>query len=289
MTGVRITEVGPRDGLQHEKALVSTDAKVAFIDMLSESGVEEVEVSSFVPAKWIPQLADASEVFARIRRAPEVVYSALVPNERGLDAALAAQVDKVSVFVSATEGFSQRNTAGTIAEVLLRIQPVVRRAREARRKVRGYVSCVVRCPYDGPVDPDSVASVAARLLEMGVDEIDLGDTIGAADAAAIESLYKGLEGVVSAGATTLHLHDTTGRATECAIRAAEIGVRSFDASAGGLGGCPFAPGSAGNVASETLIDALIERGFSVRASADRLRAAGQWMRRSIASCASSEG
>lgn len=284
MNGVRITEVGPRDGLQHEKALVSTDAKVAFIDMLSDCGVDEIEVSSFVPAKWIPQLADASEVFARIRRAPGIVYSALVPNERGLDAALAAKADKISVFVSATEGFSQRNTAGTIAEVLLRVQPVVRRARESRRLVRGYISCVVRCPYDGPVHPDKVASVASRLLELGVDEIDLGDTIGAADGAAIEALYEGLAGVVSADATTLHLHDTSGRATECAVRAAQIGVRSFDASAGGLGGCPFAPGSAGNVATETLVDALAKRGFTLRVRADRLRAAGQWMRGAIASC-----
>ena len=284
MKSVRITEVGPRDGLQHEKGLVSADAKVTFIDMLSDCGVDEVEVSSFVPAKWIPQLADASEVFARIRRVPGVVYSALVPNERGLDAALAAHADKIAVFVSATEGFSQRNTAGTIAEVLMRVQPVIRRAREARRPVRGYISCVVRCPYDGPVESDKVASVAARLLEIGVDEIDLGDTIGAADGAAIEALYAGLEGVVAASATTLHLHDTTGRAVECAVRAAEIGVRSFDASAGGLGGCPFAPGSAGNVATEKLVDALAERGFTVRARSAALRAAGQWMRGAIAAC-----
>ncbi|MFM7480314.1 MAG: hydroxymethylglutaryl-CoA lyase [Planctomycetota bacterium] len=284
MNGVRITEVGPRDGLQHEKVRVSTDTKVAFIDMLSDCGVDEIEVSSFVPAKWIPQLEDASEVFARIRRTPGVLYSALVPNERGLDAALAANADKISVFVSATEGFSQRNTAGTIAEVLLRIQPVVRRAREARRLVRGYISCVVRCPYDGPVHPDKVASVASRLLEMGVDEIDLGDTIGAADSAAIDALYEGLAGVVSADASTLHLHDTSGRAAECAVRAAQIGVRSFDASAGGLGGCPYAPGSAGNVATETLVDVLAARGFAPRARADRLRAAGQWMRGAIASC-----
>ncbi len=284
MNGVRITEVAPRDGLQHEQALVPTDVKVAFIDQLSDCGVDEIEVSSFVPAKWIPQLADASEVFARIRRAPGVVYSALVPNERGLDAALAARADKISVFVSATEGFSQRNTAGTIAEVLLRVQPVVRRAREAHRLVRGYISCVVRCPFDGPVHPDKVAGVAARLLEMGVDEIDLGDTIGAADRSAIDALYEGLAGVVSAGATTLHLHDTSGRAIECAVRAAELGVRSFDASAGGLGGCPYAPGSAGNVAAETLVDALAARGFALRARADRLHAAGQWMRRAIGSC-----
>jgi len=284
VNGVRITEVGPRDGLQHEKALVPTDAKVAFVDKLSDSGVDEIEVSSFVSAKWIPQLADASEVFARIRRVPGVVYSALVPNERGLDAALAAQADKISVFVSATEGFSQRNTAGTIEEVLLRLQPVIRRAHEARRVVRGYISCVVGCPYDGPVHPDKVASVASRLLEMGVDEIDLGDTIGAADGASIEALYLGLAAVVSAAATTLHLHDTSGRAIECAVRAAQIGVRSFDASAGGLGGCPYAPGSAGNVATETLVSVLAQSGFASRARADQLRAAGQWMRSKIASC-----
>lgn len=259
---VRITEVGPRDGLQNERTPVPTEAKVAFVDALSEAGFPEIEVSSFVSAARVPQLADAAQVFAAIRRRPGTLYSALVPNERGLEGALAARADKVAVFASASEGFSQRNTGGSIDEVLARFGPVVRGARAAGLPVRGYVSCVVRCPYDGPVAPAQVRGVVERLLALGVDEIDLGDTIGAADPDDIARLYDGLAPCVAPGATTLHLHDTRGTAVACAARALGLGVRSLDSSAGGLGGCPFAPGARGNVATSALLELCAARGYA---------------------------
>lgn len=282
---VRITEVGPRDGLQNERVPVPTGDKVRFVDMLSATGVDEVEVSSFVSARWVPQLGDASEVFAQIARAPGVTYSALVPNERGLDAALAAGVAKVAVFAAASEGFSQRNTNGSIADVLARLAPVVSRARAAGLPVRGYVSCVVRCPFDGATLPGQVRSVCARLLEIGCGEIDLGDTIGAAQPQDIERLYEGLAGLLEPAATTLHLHDTGGAALACARAAAALGVRSFDASAGGLGGCPYAPGAPGNVATESLVSALHAAGYRTGVRADAVRAAGAWMRSRLAGAA----
>jgi len=251
---IRITEVGPRDGLQNERTPIPTADKIRFIDMLSVTGVAEIEVSSFVPAKWVPQLGDADAVFAGITRARGVVYSALVPNERGLEGALAAGAGKIAVFAAASEGFSRRNTNGTVDEVLARLAPVVTRARAAGLPVRGYVSCV----------------------------IDLGDTIGAATVASIERLYEGLGGTVAPADTTLHLHDTQGSAVACALAAAKLGVRSFDASAGGLGGCPYAPGAPGNVATESLVDALHAAGYATGVDAAMVRRAGAWMRDRLA-------
>jgi hydroxymethylglutaryl-CoA lyase len=279
---IRITEVGPRDGLQNERTPIPTADKIRFIDMLSATGVAEIEVSSFVPAKWVPQLGDADAVFAGITRAPGVVYSALVPNERGLDGALAAGAGKIAVFAAASEGFSRRNTNGTVDEVLARLAPVVTRARAAGLPVRGYVSCVIRCPFDGDVTPPQVAHVCVRLRELGCDEIDLGDTIGAATVATIERLYEGLRGTLAPADTTLHLHDTKGAAVACALAAARLGVRSFDASAGGLGGCPYAPGAPGNVGTESLVDALHAAGFATGVNAAGVRRAGAWMRERLA-------
>jgi hydroxymethylglutaryl-CoA lyase len=279
---IRITEVGPRDGLQNERTPIPAADKIRFIDMLSQTGVDEIEVSSFVPAKWVPQLGDAEVVFAGITRAPDIIYSALVPNERGLDAALAAGAGKIAVFAAASEGFSKRNTNGTIDEVLVRIAPVVARARAAGLPVRGYVSCVIRCPFDGDIAPQQVARVCAQLRELGCDEIDLGDTIGAATVSSIERLYEGLRGTLAPGDTTLHLHDTHGAAVECALAAAQLGVRSFDASAGGLGGCPYAPGAPGNVSTESLVEALHEAGYTTGVDAAGVRQAGAWMRERLA-------
>lgn len=259
---VRITEVGPRDGLQNEKGIVPVDAKVAFVDLLSEAGFPEIEVSSFVSPKWVPQLGDAAEVFARIRRRPGTVYSALVPNERGMEGALAAQVDKVAVFAAASEGFSRANTGGSIAEVLARFAPVIASARAARIPVRGYVSCVVRCPYDGPTAPAAVRAVVEQLLTLGVDEIDLGETLGVAEPADIARLYEEVARAVEPGLTTLHLHDSNGRALDNARAALSLGVRSFDASAGGLGGCPYAPGARGNVDTAALVAAVEAEGYA---------------------------
>src|SRR5262245_4655055 len=186
---VRITEVGPRDGLQNESRILSAQAKIEFVNLLSTTGVAEIEVSSFVSPKWIPQLGDAAEVFKRITRVPGVVYSALVPNEKGMEAALAANVDKVAVFTAASETFSQKNTNASIAQTLERFKPVIARARERRLPVRAYISCAVACPYEGPIAPKKVRDLAAQLLELGVDEIDLGDTIGVAFPKDIEALY----------------------------------------------------------------------------------------------------
>lgn len=268
---VRITEVGPRDGLQNEKQVIPAEAKVAFVDLLSEARFPEIEVSSFVSPKWVPQLGDAAEVFARIRRRPGTVYSALVPNERGMEGALAARADKIAVFAAASESFSQRNTGGSIDEVLARFVPVIAAARAAGLPVRGYVSCVVRCPYDGPVAPGAVRTVVDRLLALGVDEIDLGETLGVAMPDDIARLYDGIAPAIAPGRTTLHLHDTNGRALDNARAALALGVRSFDSSAGGLGGCPYAPGARGNVDTVSLLSMLEAEGYET--GVDRAAAA----------------
>ncbi len=282
MKSIRITEVAPRDGLQNEPRRISAETKIAFVDRLSATGVSEIEVTSFVSARWVPQLGDATAVLAGIHRRPGTIYSALVPNEQGLDRALECTLDKIAVFAAATEGFSQRNTNGSIEQVLSRLAPVIARAREAGLIVRGYISCVIHCPFDGAVQPEQVRTLCARLIDLGVHELDLGDTIGAADADAISRLYEGISATVAPGATTLHLHDTQGRAISCAMRAIEIGVRSFDASVGGLGGCPYAPGAPGNLATESLVRAITTCGFESGVDGDAVDQAGRWMRQQLA-------
>jgi hydroxymethylglutaryl-CoA lyase len=276
---IRITEVGPRDGLQNEARAIATDQKVRLVNLLSACGFAEIEVSSFVSATWIPQLGDAAEVFAGIERRPVVIYSALVPNERGLDAALEARVGKIALFTAASETFTQRNTNAAIAQTLQRFAPVIARARAmpAPLPVRAYISCAVACPYEGPTNPARVRDLAAKLLDLGVDEIDVADTIGAAHPADIERVYDALDGLLAPGETTLHLHDTHGRAVACAERAMALGVTSFDASCAGLGGCPYAPGAAGNLATEDLA-ALAERlGRQHGLNLDALRAAAGYI------------
>ena len=250
---IRITEVGPRDGLQNEAVVVSVQEKVAFVDLLSQAGVAEIEVSSFVSPQWVPQLGDAEDVFGRMSRRDSVVYSALVPNEEGMQRALAAHVDKIALFTAASETFSRKNTNATIGETLRRFTPVIAQARSASLPVRAYISCAVACPYEGAIDPGQVREVAARLLDIGADEIDLGETIGVAVPSDIDRLYEGLTGLLEPAQTTLHLHDTRGTALACALRAIQLGVVSFDATCGGLGGCPYAPGAAGNLATEDLV------------------------------------
>ena len=273
---IRITEVGPRDGLQNEAIAVSTDAKVAFVNLLSSTGVAEIEVSSFVSAKWIPQLGDAAEVLRRIDRRKGVTYSALVPNEKGLDAALEARVDKIAVFTAASETFSRKNTNASLAESLERFKPVIARAKvTASLPVRAYISCAVACPYEGPIDPKKVRDLAAKLLDLGADEIDLGDTIGVAVPTDIDVLYEAIDGLLAPSQTTLHLHDTRGTALACACRAVEIGVTSFDSSCGGIGGCPYAPGAMGNIATEELVYTLNKMGFHTGVDLQRMFEAGR--------------
>lgn len=278
MRRIRITEVGPRDGLQNEKALVPVAAKVAFVDALAAAGCAEIEVTSFVSPKWVPQLADGAEVLRSIRRRHGVAYSALVPNEKGLEGALACGVDAIAVFAAASEGFSRRNTNGSIDEVLDRLAPVIRVAKASGVRVRGYLSCVIACPFDGPIEPRAVAACSARLLELGIDELDLGDTIGAGTPDSIEAMYAAVAAVVEPSATVLHLHDTRGAALSCVERALAIGVRAFDSSATGLGGCPYAPGAPGNLATESIVRFLHGEGWETGIDADAVARAGAAVR-----------
>ncbi|MCE2882998.1 MAG: hydroxymethylglutaryl-CoA lyase [Planctomycetaceae bacterium] len=267
---VHLCEVGPRDGLQNEKSIVPVEAKVRFVEMLAEAGLREIEVTSFVSPKWVPQLADAEEVLARIARRAGTVYSALVPNEKGLERALSCGVRKVSVFTAASEGFARRNINASVAESIERFRPVVAGAHAAGATVRGYVSCIVECPFDGSVRPAAVREVCARLSDIGVDELDLGETIGVAVPDEIARVLEACAAVRPMAELVLHLHDTRGTALACAARALAMGVRRFDASAGGIGGCPYAPGASGNVATEELDYLCTRSGYSTGVDRSRL-------------------
>jgi hydroxymethylglutaryl-CoA lyase len=263
---VRITEVGPRDGLQNEASSIPIQAKVAFIDALARTGVAEVEVGSFVSPKAVPQMADTEEVFRAIKRVPGVVYSALVPNLRGLERARAVRIDKIAVFTAASESFTQRNIQASIDDSLSRFEPVIKEAKQERLTIRGYVSTAIYCPYEGLITPAKVQHVVQALLDLGVDEISLGDTIGKASPADVRRLLDAVLPTLHVQRLSLHFHDTYGMAIANALTAwGQYGVCAFDSSAGGLGGCPYAPGAAGNVATEDLIYALRASGAAVSA------------------------
>jgi len=250
---VRIVEVGPRDGLQNDARQVPTDVKVRFVDALSGCGLQEIEVSSFVSPRWIPQLADAEQVFAEIRRAPGVTYMALVPNLQGLERAERARADKVAVFTAASETFSLKNTNATIAETLVRFKPVIDRSRVP---VRGYISTAFHCPFEGPVKPEKVLDVARALLDLGCAELSIGDTIGRATPDEVRRLFAQLLTVPPPDRLAAHFHDTFGQAVGNAVAAEAMGIRIFDSSAGGIGGCPYAPGAPGNVSTQALVRAF---------------------------------
>jgi hydroxymethylglutaryl-CoA lyase len=259
-SAIHLVEVAPRDGLQNEARTVPTEAKIRFIDALSATGLREIEVSSFVSPKWVPQLADAAQVFAGIRRAEGVVYSALVPNRQGLDGAIAARADKVAVFTAASETFSRRNTNASIAETLERFRPVLA---DSPVPVRGYVSTAFHCPFEGPIAPERVLPVTRALFDMGCEEVSIGDTIGRATSDEVRRL---LDVLLPHRPSThrpirlaLHFHDTFGQAVDNARVGAEMGITTFDASAGGIGGCPYAPGAPGNVATQALVAAFAGR------------------------------
>lgn len=260
---IRIVEVGPRDGLQSEPVSVPTDVKVAYVDALSASKLPEIEVSAFVSPRWVPQLADAEEVFRRIRREPGVLYSALVPNEQGLERAMAARVGKIAVFTAASETFNRKNINASIEESIRRFVPVVAAARSARLPVRGYVSTAFWCPYEGKIPPERVVDVCLRLLDLGVDELSVGDTIGKATTEEVTALVGALPPSIPKARVALHFHDTYHRAVANVRAAVSLGITTFDSSAGGIGGCPYAPGATGNVATETLIEALRADGAAV--------------------------
>ena len=255
--GIRIIEVGPRDGLQNETDIVSTEAKVSFVDALSKSGVAEIEAGSFVSPRAIPQLADSDEVFRRIERRPGVIYSALVPNERGLERARAAAVNKISVFTAASDSFTRRNINCTIDESIKRFRPVAFGAKRDGMTLRGYVSTVTHCPFEGAIQPSQVLDVMRQLLDLGVDEISLGDTVGKAAPRDIRRLLDELVPRIDRSRLSLHVHDTCGMAVANVLTAwTEYGIEVFDTAAGGLGGCPYAPGASGNVATEDVVYAL---------------------------------
>jgi hydroxymethylglutaryl-CoA lyase len=258
---IEIFEVGPRDGLQNEARHIPTADKIALVDRLSQAGFRRIEVASFVSPKWVPQMADSADVLAGIRRASGVSYAALTPNMRGFEGAVAAKADEIAIFGSASEGFSKANINATIAESLQRFEPVVAAAKSAGLRVRGYVSCVTDCPYDGKTAPDQAARVAKALFEMGCYEVSLGDTIGQATPDSIRAMLSAVLSEIPARQVAGHYHDTSGRALDNIEASIDLGVRVFDAAVGGLGGCPYAPGAAGNVATEHVIDRVHSLGF----------------------------
>lgn len=275
---VEIFEVGPRDGLQNEARMIATDAKVALVDLLSGAGFRRIECASFVSPKWVPQMADSGDVLERIARAPGVSYAALTPNMKGLERALAARADEVAVFGAASEGFSRANINASVEEGLARFVPVCEAAREAGVPVRGYVSCVVECPYDGAVPPENVTRVVAALRDMGCYEVSLGDTIGRGTPEAVDAMLTAVLEEMSADQLAGHFHDTSGRALENVRTAMDRGLRVFDAAVGGLGGCPYAPGAAGNVATEAVHAYVTAQGFETGLDAGILAEAGRMAR-----------
>ncbi|WGT50727.1 hydroxymethylglutaryl-CoA lyase [Thioclava nitratireducens] len=249
---VEIFEMAPRDGLQNEKRQIALSDKIALVDCLSRAGFRRIEVGSFVSPKWVPQMADSAEVFAGIARRPGVSYAALTPNMKGYEAAKAARADEVAIFASASEGFSRANLNCSISESLERFFPIMETAKADNVKVRGYISVVTDCPFDGKTPPESVARVAAQLRDMGCYEISLGDTIGQGTPESVTAMLRAVLNEVPAEKLAGHFHDTSGRALENIEASLEMGLRVFDACVGGLGGCPYAPGAAGNVATEAV-------------------------------------
>jgi hydroxymethylglutaryl-CoA lyase len=274
---VRVVEVGPRDGLQNEPQNVSTETKLEFIRLLADAGLNTIEATAFVSPKWIPQMADHAEVMRGLPLREGVAYPVLVPNLRGFEAAVAAGATEVAVFAAASETFSQHNINCTIAESLERFAPVFDAARPANVRVRGYLSCVLGCPYEGAIDPTRVADVAARLFDAGCYEISLGDTIGVGTPNRTKEVIAAVAERVSIQHLAGHFHDTYGQALANIYAAIDMGVRVFDSSVSGLGGCPYAPGAAGNVATEDLVYMLDGMGVQTGVDLDRLIVAGNFI------------
>ena len=273
-TAVTIVEVGPRDGLQNEKQLIPLDTKLQLIDDLAAAGIAAIESGSFVNPKWIPQMADSEAVFRGLNRKAGVRYTALTPNLQGFERAMAAGVDEVAVFAAASEAFSQKNINCSIAQSLERFADVMQAARENDVAVRGYVSCVLGCPYQGDVEPDSVTNVSKALLDMGCYEVSLGDTIGVGTAGSTTRLLETLLRDIPADKLALHCHDTYGQALANLLVGLQHGIATIDASVSGLGGCPYARGATGNVATEDVVYMLNGLGIDTGIDLDKLMAAG---------------
>jgi hydroxymethylglutaryl-CoA lyase len=279
---VRVYEVGPRDGLQNEKAPVATEAKLRFIELLADAGLRDIEATSLVSPRAVPQLADADDLLARLERRPGVRYPVLVPNARGMERAVAARVDAICVFTAATESFTRANIGMTIAESIDAFRPIVADARGRAWWTRGYVSTAFGCPYEGEVAESVVVDVARRLVELGVDEISIGDTIGVAGPADVRRVVRALlAGGIGADRLAMHFHDTRGTALANVTAALELGIRCFDASTGGTGGCPYAPGAAGNLATEDLAYLLEREGMAHGLELDGLLVAARHVSHSL--------
>lgn len=278
---VVLKEVGPRDGLQNEKGLIETKDKIQWIDQLSESGLNYIEVSSFVHPKWIPQLADAGEVLKSIKRQKDVTYAALIPNIQGLMRALEVGIDEASVFMSASESHNQSNINKTIDATFPVLKEVVEEAKKANLTVRGYVSTVIGCPFEGPIAPEKVLRVVDALLEMGVTEVSLGDTIGVAVPTQVEQLLTLLFNRYSPSLFAMHFHDTRGTAIANIVKSLEMGITTFDSSVGGLGGCPYAKGATGNVATEDVLYLLSEMGIETGVQMESIINAGFFIEQKI--------
>ncbi len=275
-TDVTIFEVGPRDGLQNEKKIVPTADKVRLIDMLSAAGFAKIEATSFVSPKWVPQMADAADVMAGIVRRAGTTYAVLTPNLRGYEGARTSDAGEVAIFAAASEAFSKKNINCTIAESLERFEPVLTAAAEDGTPVRGYISCVVGCPYDGAVAPDAVRDIATWMIDKGCYEVSLGDTIGIGTKETISALLDAVTESVPAARLAGHYHDTGGKALECIEASLAYGVRTFDSSIAGLGGCPYAPGASGNVATSSVASFLAEAGFETGLDTEKLADAARF-------------
>jgi hydroxymethylglutaryl-CoA lyase len=274
---VKMVEVGPRDGLQNEAKTVPAAIKIALVDRLSEAGLKAVEAGAFVSSKWVPQMADSAEVLAGIARKPGVSYPVLVPNMKGFEAAVAAKVEEIAIFGAASETFSQKNINCSIVESLARFAPVAAAAREKGMRVRGYVSCVLGCPYEGEIKPQAVADVSAKLLALGCYEISLGDTIGVGTPAKAQAMIDTVAVQVPREKLAVHFHDTYGQALANILATLEQGIAVVDSSVAGLGGCPYAKGASGNVASEDVRYMLGGLGIETGVDLDKLAAAGRYI------------
>ena len=278
---VTVKEVGPRDGLQNEPTFIQTEDKIAWINQLSQTGLTYIEVTSFVHPKWVPQLADAYEVASRIERVEGVTYAALVPNKKGLEGALAANIDEVAVFMSASETHNRKNINKSIEETYVVLKEVIDEAKRENKTVRGYVSTVFGCPYEGAVSIERVISVSERLFELGIDELSLGDTIGVANPSQVQQTLEQLLKRFPAEKIALHFHNTRGMALANVFASLQMGITIFDSSLGGLGGCPYAPGASGNLATDDLVYMLTQMGIECVVQLEPLTEAARWIEEKI--------
>ncbi|HLR01503.1 MAG TPA: hydroxymethylglutaryl-CoA lyase [Virgibacillus sp.] len=278
---ITIKEVGPRDGLQNESDMVPTEAKLQWIDMLSETGVSYIEVSSFVHPKWVPQLKDATDVFKRIKRNPDVTYAALVPNEKGLERALDVDIDDVCLFLSASETHNRKNINKSIMDTYPVLESVARGAKQSNKLVRGYVSTVFGCPYEGDIDINDVIDVCDRLFSMGVDELSIGDTIGVADPAQVYHVLEKLLDYFPKEKIAMHFHNTRGTALANVLMSMAFGIQKFDSAIGGLGGCPYAKGATGNLATDDLLYMINRMGIKTGIDADKMLEAALYIEKYV--------